>query len=169
MADFNLKKLNRSELIDIIYAFQQNEKDLNDKISTLEDKLKSQGNSYELTRTEGMEGETAEVYKVLEAAQQASERYVEDNRKKADEELIKATKDAELEAKKIISDARAEANEIVMTAHDEAGKIIAEARRKAERKKRNFEIALKKFCDDNPSINVERRAVNFDEDNAEEI
>lgn len=159
MADFELKKLNRGELIEIIYAFQQNEKEQNSKIAKLEQELADKKVHAERTPTESSAEGVSEVYKVIEAAKQASEAYTEANARKADEILAKATVEAEQEAKRIRNEAQVEASKIVAEAHDEAGRIISNARSKAERRRRNLEKVIKQFCEDNPGINLECRSI----------
>ncbi|MCD7981079.1 MAG: hypothetical protein LUF32_01995 [Clostridiales bacterium] len=103
MADKELRKMNRTELIEIIYALQQNEKTLREENEKLQGQLKDK-----LIRVEDS-GSIAEaalsLNHIFEDAQRAAGQYLESVRS-ANENADQILADARSEAEQIISDAQ---------------------------------------------------------------
>lgn len=139
MAEKELRKLNRNELIDMVYEYQMNEKKLKDQIAKLEE---------ELEKREIKAGELGSIAKaalelngVFEAAQRAADQYVEAARLEQSAKAEEITRQAEEEAKAIIDDA---------VKHSDA--IIKRAETQAERLNRAFEDALIQFSREKPKL-----------------
>ena len=80
MAERELKKMNRSELIEIIYAQQKQEHELRDKIKQLEEKLTEK--NIILEKSGSIAEASLRLNKIFEDAQAAADQYVESVRAK---------------------------------------------------------------------------------------
>ncbi|MCD8321759.1 MAG: hypothetical protein LUC89_02590 [Oscillospiraceae bacterium] len=120
MADKELRKMNRTELIEIIYALQQNERTLR----TENEKLRRQLDD-KLLRMESA-GSIAEaalsLNRVFEDAEAAAKQYL-DSLRYVDENV-----------EKILSEARQQADEIVAAAEKERAIPASESRREEPRR-----------------------------------
>ena len=107
MTDKEFKRLSRSQLIDIIYQFQLTQNELNDEI----ERLKKARDDRRLRVTEaGKIAEAAlEITKVMQAAQEAAELYLEEIRTMREEtkrDCQRILENAQKEAESIIKQAR---------------------------------------------------------------
>ena len=84
MAERELKKMNRSELIEIIYAQQKEEHELRDKIKQLEEKLTEK--NIILEKSGSIAEASLRLNKIFEDAQAAADQYVESVRAKVNDE-----------------------------------------------------------------------------------
>ena len=84
MAERELKKMNRSELIEIIYAQQKQEHELRDKIKQLEEKLTEK--NIILEKSGSIAEASLRLNKIFEDAQAAADQYVESVRAKVNDE-----------------------------------------------------------------------------------
>ena len=75
MAERELKKMNRSELIEIIYALQREEHELRDRIKQLEEKLTER--NIILEKSGSIAEASLRLNKIFEDAQAAADQYVE--------------------------------------------------------------------------------------------
>ena len=82
MAERELKKMNRSELIEIIYAQQKQEHELRDKIKQLEEKLTEK--NIILEKSGSIAEASLRLNKIFEDAQAAADQYVMSVRLAAD-------------------------------------------------------------------------------------
>ncbi len=102
MADKELRKMNRTELIEIIYAMQQNERTLreeNEKLQRLlHDKMIRLGRSGSIAEA------ALDLNHIFEDAEAAAQQYLD------------SLKDADERASQILTDAREKADEILMAA-----------------------------------------------------
>lgn len=140
MTDRELKRLNRRELIDIIYELQQRYADRENEIAQLQAALEKR----ELSISEsGSIAEAAlKVNGVFEAAQAAADQYLQSIRaanadttarieavqKQSDEML----RQANLKAESIIKDAETKADEIISNANQDAVKSWDQFQQKAD-------------------------------------
>ncbi len=114
MTDKEFKRLNRSQLIDIIYQLQLKQDELiadNEKLSKeLADKR------LRMSKAGNIADAALEIHKVMQAAQDAATHYIEEIQLRVNEEyqqiLIKANNNAEA----IIEEAKQEAAEIIAQA-----------------------------------------------------
>ena len=74
MADRELKKLSRAELIDIIYALKEREDDLSAQVAALEEKLAQR--EIQISRAGSIAEAALAINRVFEQAQAASEDYL---------------------------------------------------------------------------------------------
>lgn len=140
MTDKELKRLNRRELVDIIYELQKKDAECENEIERLQAALAKK----ELAVSEaGSIAEAAlKVNGVFEAAQAAANQYlislhaanadatekIEAVRKQSDELLRQAS----LRADSIISEAEAKANAIISNANQDAAKSWTQFQQKAD-------------------------------------
>lgn len=115
MTDKEFKRLNRSQLIEIIYQLQLRQEEMtaeNEKLSKeLEDKR------IRVDKAGNIADAALEINNVMQAAQSAAAQYLDEMRLRADEE-----------GRQILQEARDEAAVIILQAQVEAAKIIAQAK-----------------------------------------
>lgn len=115
MTDKEFKRLNRSQLIEIIYQLQLRQEEMtaeNEKLSKeLEDKR------IRVDKAGNIADAALEINNVMQAAQSAAAQYLDEVRLRADEE-----------GRQILQEARDEAAVIILQAQVEAAKIIAQAK-----------------------------------------
>ena len=114
MTDKEVKRLSRSQLIEIIYQLQTREEELADKNRRLEEELRSKRIRME---NAGNIAEAAlELNDVFQSAQNAAAQYLS--------EIQTVRETAEKERQQIILAAQEEARQIIQKAKDEASLII---------------------------------------------
>ena len=119
MTDKEVKRLSRSQLIEIIYQLQTREEELTDKNRRLEEELRSKRIRME---NAGNIAEAAlELNDVFRSAQNAAAQYL------SEIQIVRET--AEKERQQIILAAQEEARQIIQKAKDEASLIIDDAQR----------------------------------------
>lgn len=140
MKDKDLKRLRRSDLVEIIYRLQENEKALNQEITALKQKLNDRRIAVEEA---GSIAEAAlRLNSVFETAQKAADEYLK-NIKANSDQASRALDEANAKAESILSDADNERKEaadeldakvrkILLKAGDKAESIIAEANQQAQ-------------------------------------
>lgn len=115
MTDKEFKRLNRSQLIEIIYQLQLRQEKMtaeNERLSKeLEDKR------IRVDKVGNIADAALEINNVMQAAQSAAAQYLDEVRLRADEE-----------GRQILQEARDEAAVIILQAQVEAAKIIAQAK-----------------------------------------
>ncbi len=120
--DDRLRKMGRRELVEVIYALQQNEAEQAKQL----EKLRSQMNERSLVMTEA--GSIAEaslaLNEVFDRAQQAADQYLSSVRASETE--------AHEKADEIVADARELASKLVAQANDQANALIEEAQARAQ-------------------------------------
>ena len=119
MTDKEVKRLNRSQLIEIIYQLQTREEELTNKNRRLEEELRSKRIRIEEA------GDIAEaalaLNDVFQSAQSAAAQYL------SEIQIVRET--AEKERQQIILAAQEEARQIIQKAKDEASLIIDDTQR----------------------------------------
>lgn len=139
-----LRQMNRTELIEIIYALQQNEKILREENENLKRQV-----SEKVLRIEkaGSIAEAAlSLNHIFEDAQKASEQYLESIRER--EASLRLSQESVLEsaradAEKISQDAQRQAEEIIAAANAQAKSSLRESE-EAEQRIRRMAAAFKK-------------------------
>lgn len=140
MTDRELKRLNRGELIDIIYELQKRYVDSENEIERLQAALKKRELS--ISESGSIAEASLKVNGVFEAAQAAADQYllsiraanadmttrIETVKKQSDEML----RQANLKAESIIKAAEAKANEIISSANQDAAKSWDQFQQKAD-------------------------------------
>ena len=120
MTDKEFKRLNRSQLIDIIYEYQLKQEELiaeNEKLSkTLADKR------FRIRKAGNIAEAALEIHNVMQAAQDAADHYVEEMKIRAQSEQQKILRKANDKAAAIIAKAEQEAAEIVAKAKEKGVK-----------------------------------------------
>lgn len=154
--DKELRRMSRIELIEIIYALQQNGRELQQRIDTLERQLDERRICVEQA------GSIAEaalgLNKVFADAQAAAEQYllsVQAMRDDADGEKERILEDARLEAQRIaeeaerrLQDAEMEAEQRRQEAGAEAEAILARAQEESERRRAQTEEGIDRMWED---------------------
>ena len=111
MTDKEFKRLNRSQLIEIIYQLQLKQEELaadNERLSKALDDKRLQA-----SKAGNIAEAALEIHQVMQAAQDAATHYFEEIRLRCDEEYQKMLKKAKDDADAIIEKAQQEAVEIV--------------------------------------------------------
>lgn len=133
MTDKEFKRLNRSQLIEIIYQFQIKVEELtleNQSLNTaLEDKR------LRITRAGNIAEAALEVNNVMQSAQNAAQQYLDEIQalySEIDNECQNIRTKAQTEADAVILQAKADAGEIIAQAQTEAAAVIRQARTEAD-------------------------------------
>ena len=103
MTDKEFKRLNRSQLIDIIYQMQLKQEELIAENARLTEELNDR--RILLDDTGNIAEASLRIHKVMQAAQDAVEHYSEELHLRADEEAKQIIEKAQREAQEIIADA----------------------------------------------------------------
>ncbi|MCQ2482511.1 MAG: hypothetical protein MJ153_03390 [Clostridia bacterium] len=139
MAERELRKLNRNELLDVVYEYQQTEKKLRERIALLEEELSNK--EIKAKECGSIAKEAMELNGIFEAAQKAADQYVEAVKQAQVAKGEEITRLAEEEARTIIEDA---------VKHSEA--IIKRAEEQTLKLNRTLEEALLQFSREKPTI-----------------
>ncbi len=139
MAERELRKLNRNELLDVVYEYQQNEKKLRERIALLEEELSNK--EIKAKECGSIAKEAMELNGIFEAAQRAADQYVEAVKQAQVAKGEEITRLAEEEARTIVEDA---------VKHSEA--IIKRAEEQTLKLNRTLEEALLQFSREKPTI-----------------
>lgn len=139
MAERDVRKLNRNELLELVYEYQQNEKKLLAKIDELCEELDKK--HIETNECGNIAEAALKLNGVFEAAQRAADQYVESVRIAQEARRDEIAHDAEEEAKTIIDDAVRHSNAIIKRAEDQANRL-----------NKAFEEALMQFNREKPKI-----------------
>ena len=123
MAEKELRRMSREELVEIIYAMQQRQQQLEQEKADLQAKLEERALKWEKA---GSLAEAAlSLNDVFAAAQSAADQYLESvkaGEKEARTQAQKITEQAQAEADKLLEDARRDAETITKQAEKEADK-----------------------------------------------
>ena len=121
MAERELRRMSRAELVEIIYALKQSEDQLKAENAALKAQLEDR--TIRLEKAGSIAQAAMELNHVFEAAQAAADDYVRAVRTEAGD-----TAGAQKEAREILEQARAEAQQLLEQAHAEADALRAAAR-----------------------------------------
>lgn len=140
MADKELKRMNRGELIEIIYQYRIQVDDLTAQVKKLTDELDER--RLRMEKAGSIAEAAISVNKVFEAAQQAAEQYLysiksanEENEESADgscEAADEIIENAKKEAEKIKQEAERKYSELVAKDEKEYAQMLAQAERKCD-------------------------------------
>jgi len=140
MADKELKRMNRGELIEIIYQYRIQVDDLTAQVKKLTDELDER--RLRMEKAGSIAEAAISVNKVFEAAQQAAEQYLysiksanEENEESADgscEAADEIIENAKKEAEKIKQEAERKYSELVTKGEKEYAQMLAQAERKCD-------------------------------------
>ena len=123
MTNKEFKRLNRSQLIDIIYQLQLKQEELtadNESLSTaLADKR------IRLSKAGNIAEAALEIHNVMQSAQDAAAHYLEEIQNKANDEYQQILKEANEKSGEILEKAQRQADEIVGKAQQQADEILA--------------------------------------------
>ena len=119
MTDKEVKRLSRSQLIEIIYQLQTREEELTDKNRRLEEELRSK--RIRMEEAGNIAEAALELNDVFQSAQSAAAQYLSEIK------IIRET--AEDERRRIVLAAEEEARQIIQKAKEEASSIIDDAQR----------------------------------------
>lgn len=106
MTDKEFKRLRRSDLIEILYEYQQREKALQDEIAGLKAQLESR--ELKLKNAGSIAEAAVKLNELFETAQKTADDYVEQIRRNAEQEIKEIKEAAEQEAAEIIRKAKAQ-------------------------------------------------------------
>lgn len=115
MTDKEFKKLNRADLINIIYEMQKNEQALTGELEETKQALESK--NMKIAEAGSIAEAVVGLNEIFERAQSAADEYLEQIRLSNSKQ------------EKLLEDARKEAEDIVAQARIEADKIVARAER----------------------------------------
>lgn len=122
MADRELRRMRRTELVEIIYALKQSEDQLKEQNAALTAQL--QDRQLRVSKAGSIAQAAMELNKVFEAAQAAADDYLNS---------VQVTReDAEVAAANTLAQARSEAQRILEQARTEADQLKAQARQECE-------------------------------------
>ncbi|MCD8105675.1 MAG: hypothetical protein LUF35_11935 [Lachnospiraceae bacterium] len=132
MADRELRKMNRAELIEIIYALQQNEKTIREENIALNQRLQEKTICIE---NSGSIAEAAlSLNQIFESAQNAADQFlssVQATKSGVEEEARQILEEAKRQADQIVGAAREEAEQILDRANTEARAVVEQTREEA--------------------------------------
>lgn len=132
MAEKELRKMSRSELVDIIYALKNDEELLEQERNSLQEALENR--RIEIENAGSIAEAALSLNRVFASAQQAADDYVLSAKKMSEETEMKRQtilREAQEEKKKILEEAGREAALILSRAQKKADDIIDEACREA--------------------------------------
>ena len=149
MTDKELKRLTRSELLEILLDQAQEIEQLNGKINKLEEKL--QARTIMLEESGSIAEASIAITNVLQEAQKAADIYLGNIKRMTDEasegieDKIKAQKE---EAEKYASDQKSEADRYVKEQHELAEKTVKEAEEAAAKIDADAKAQAEKYWDE---------------------
>ena len=115
MISKDLKKLNRRELVDIIYQMKKNEQQMQEEIATLQASL--QDKRIKLSSVGSIAEAAADISQVFSAAQTAADLYLQ--------EIACMKAETEKECERLIEDAKKEAKGILLSEQKKLATTIA--------------------------------------------
>ena len=132
MTDKEFKRLNRSQLIEIIYQFQIKVEELTQENETLQAALEDK--RLRITRAGNIAEAALAVNNVMQSAQNAAQQYLDEIQalySEIDQECQNLRIKANGEADAVIQQAKTEAAEMIAQARTEAAAVISRAQREA--------------------------------------
>lgn len=136
MADKELRRMSRPELIEIIYALKSNEESLQKKNANLEEQLNER--TIQISEAGSIAEAALQLNNVFSTAQAAADDYLasikaanvsmEEEQQAATAEAERVVAEAKTQAEQIVADANAEAARIMTMAKEEADNTLSEAK-----------------------------------------
>lgn len=136
MTDKEFKRLNRSELMDIIYELQKQNEEKDAKLAKLEKELSDR--ELKVSQAGSIAEAALQVSGVFEAAQAAADQYL-DALRKSDKEGKRRLEEAEREKQRILQEAELQAQMKIREAEEESERKIGEAKIKTKASWKIFE------------------------------
>lgn len=129
MADKELRRMSRPELIEIIYALKSNEESLQKQNEGLTEKLNDR--TIRMKEAGSIAEASLKLNDIFSVAQEAADDYL-NSIKEANASMEDKQHTAEIEAERVVKEAKAQAEQIVGDANEEAARIIAMAKEQAD-------------------------------------
>lgn len=129
MADKELRRMSRPELIEIIYALKSNEEALKKKSAQLEEQLNDR--TIRMEKAGSIAEASLQLNGIFETAQAAADEYL-NSIKEANASMEDKQQAAAIEAERVVSEAKARAEAIVGDANEEAARIMTMAKEQAD-------------------------------------
>lgn len=129
MADKELRRMSRPELIEIIYALKSNEESLQKKNAHLEEQLNDR--TIQISEAGSIAEAALQLNDVFNTAQAAADDYLA-SIKEANVSMEEEQKAATKEAERVVAEAKAQAEQIVADANAEAARIMTMAKEEAD-------------------------------------
>ena len=129
MADKELRRMSRPELIEIIYALKSNEEVLKKKNTQLNEQLNDR--TIRMEKAGSIAEASLQLNDIFTVAQEAADEYL-NSIKAANESMEDKQRAAAIEADRVVSEAKAQAEGIIGDANEEATRIMTMAKEQAE-------------------------------------
>lgn len=129
MTDKDLRRLNRAELLDILYEQRKRYEDSLAENQALRQQLEDR--TLRIASAGSIAEAALQVNGVFEAAQAAADQYLA-SVKAAEAEMVQKTDEAQRQREAIVQDAKRQAEKIVQDAQAQADKLLSEADAQAD-------------------------------------
>ena len=144
MAEKELRRMSRPELIEIIYALKSNEESLQKKNAHLEEQLNDR--TIQISEAGSIAEAALQLNDIFSTAQIAADDYLT-SIKAANVSMEEEQKAAAKEAERVVEEAQAQAEQIVAEANAEAARIMTMAKEKADNTLSEAEAASQHMTD----------------------
>ena len=144
MAEKELRRMSRPELIEIIYALKSNEESLQKKNAHLEEQLNDR--TIQISEAGSIAEAALQLNDIFSTAQIAADDYLT-SIKAANVSMEEEQKAAAKEAERVLAEAQAQAEQIVAEANAEAARIMTMAKEKADNTLSEAEAASQHMTD----------------------
>lgn len=144
MAEKELRRMSRPELIEIIYALKSNEESLQKKNAHLEEQLNDR--TIQISEAGSIAEAALQLNDIFSTAQIAADDYLT-SIKAANVSMEEEQKAAAKEAERVVAEAQAQAEQIVAEANAEAARIMTLAKEKADNTLSEAEAASQHMTD----------------------
>ena len=144
MAEKELRRMSRPELIEIIYALKSNEESLQKKNAHLEEQLNDR--TIQISEAGSIAEAALQLNDIFSTAQIAADDYLT-SIKAANVSMEEEQKAAAKEAERVVAEAQAQAEQIVAEANSEAARIMTMAKEKADNTLSEAEAASQHMTD----------------------
>lgn len=144
MAEKELRRMSRPELIEIIYALKSNEESLQKKNAHLEEQLNNR--TIQISEAGSIAEAALQLNDIFSTAQIAADDYLT-SIKAANVSMEEEQKAAAKEAERVVAEAQAQAEQIVAEANAEAARIMTMAKEKADNTLSEAEAASQHMTD----------------------
>lgn len=144
MAEKELRRMSRPELIEIIYALKSNEESLQKKNAHLEEQLNDR--TIQISEAGSIAEAALQLNDIFSTAQIAADDYLT-SIKAANVSMEEEQKAAAKEAERVVAEAQAQAEQIVAEANAEAARIMTMAKEKVDNTLSEAEAASQHMTD----------------------
>ena len=144
MAEKELRRMSRPELIEIIYALKSNEESLQKKNAHLEEQLNDR--TIQISEAGSIAEAALQLNDIFSTAQIAADDYLT-SIKAANVSMEEEQKAAAKEAERVVAEAQAQAEQIVAEANAEAARIMTMAKERADNTLSEAEAASQHMTD----------------------